>query len=315
MTPSLVQVGAALALAALASAVQAAPVYALAGNNGTLVRFDTATPGTVTSVGALSGATTALDGLDFRPADGMLYGYNAATSGIYRVDPNTGVTTLFSTSSAPVSTSALGIDFNPVADRLRVVTANDENRRINVANGVALSDGTLAYAAGDANTGVNPNVVEAAYTNNDNNPATGTTLFYIDDVLNILVSTANPNAGLLNTVGALGVDTDQFLGFDIFTDLGGLNQAFASLQVGGVQGLYSINLGTGAATLLGAIGMNRLHGLAVAPALVPVPEPGSLALVAVAGLAVMTLRRRRGAMAQPNDLLDTAGAARPGIRR
>ena len=182
-------------------------------------------------------------------------------------------------------------------------TASDENRRINVANGVALSDGTLAYAAGDANADVNPNVVEAAYTNNDNNPATGTTLFYIDDVLNILVSTANPNAGLLNTVGALGVDTDQFLGFDIFTDLGGLNQAFASLQVGGVQGLYSINLGTGAATLLGVIGMNRLHGLAVAPALVPVPEPGSLALVAVAGLAVMTLRRRRGAMAQPDVLL------------
>ena len=297
MTPSLVQVGAALALAALASAVQAAPVYALASNNGTLVRFDTATPGTVTSVGALSGATTALDGLDFRPADGMLYGYNAATSGIYRVDPNTGMTTLVSTSSAPVSTSALGIDFNPVADRLRVVTANDENRRINVANGAAQSDGMLAYAAGDANAGVNPNVVEAAYTNNDNNPATGTTLFYIDDVLDILVSTANPNAGVLNTVGALGVNTDQFLGFDIFTDLGGLNQAFASLQVGGVQGLYSINLGTGAATLLGVIGMNRLHGLAVAPALVPVPEPGSLALVAVAGLAVMALRRRRGAMA------------------
>ena len=104
-------------------------------------------------------------------------------------------------------------------------TASDENRRINIANGVALSDGTLAYAAGDANAGVNPNVVEAADTNNDNNPATA------------LVSTANPNAGLLNTVGALGVDTDQFLGFDIFTDLGGLNQAFASLRVGGVQGL------------------------------------------------------------------------------
>ena len=170
-------------------------------------------------------------------------------------------------------------------------TASDENRRINIANGVALSDGTLAYAAGDANAGVNPNVVEAAYTNNDSNPATA------------LVSIANPNAGLLNTVGALGVDTDQFLGFDIFTDLGGLNQAFASLRVGGVQRLYSINLGTGAATLLGAIGIDRLHGLAIATAIATVPEPGSLALVAVAGLAVMTLRRRRGPMAQPEALL------------
>ena len=273
MTPSLVQVGAALALAALASAVQAAPVYALASNNGTLVRFDTATPGTVTSVGALSGATTALDGLDFRPADGMLYGYNAATSGIYRVDPNTGMTTLVSTSSAPVSTSALGIDFNPVADRLRVVTANDENRRINVANGAAQSDGMLAYAAGDANAGVNPNVVEAAYTNNDNNPNTGTSLFYIDYGLDTLVKTANPNGGALETVGALGVNTSDMTGFDIFTDISGNNTGYALLTSGGSPSLYTVNLLTGAATSLGAVGATRPFSLAIAQ---PVPEPGTI---------------------------------------
>jgi len=81
--------------------------------------------------------------------------------------------------------------------------------------------------------------------------------------------------------------------------LGGLNQAFTSLRVGSAQGLYSINLGTGAATLLGAIGMDSLRGLAIAT----VPEPGSLALVAVAGLAFMTQRRRRGAVARLEAIL------------
>ena len=286
-------------IAALAPSAHAAPVYALANGSGTLVRFDTAMPGSVTSIGALSGATTSLDGLDFRPADGLLYGYSAATAGVYRVDRNTGVTTLVSTSSAPVGRSAVGIDFNPAADRLRVVTADGENRRINIATGMTFSDGTLAYAASDINANAKPRVVEAAYTNNDNNPATLTTLFYIDNQLDILVRTSAPNAGVLNFVGALGVDADDFLGFDIFTDTAGLNQAFASLRVGGLQGLYSINLGTGAATLLGAIGMDSLHGLAIAT----VPEPGSLALVAAAGLAVLTLRRRRAVVARPDGAL------------
>ncbi len=33
-----------------------------------------------------------------------------------------------------------------------------------------------------------------------------------------LVSTTNPNADLLSTIGALGVDTNSFVGFDIFTE-------------------------------------------------------------------------------------------------
>ena len=289
MAHPLHKMGALLALTVLASAAQSAAVYALGSNNSTLVRFDTAAPGVVTTVGAIGGATTTLDGIDFRVADGALYGYNAATSGIYRVDTFTGATTLVSTATTAVGRTATGIDFNPAADRLRVVTAADNNLRINVATGATLVDGTLAYAAGDANFGSNPNITEAAYTNTDNTPATGTTLYYIDDLLNVLVTTSNPNGGALSTVGALGLDVDEFLGFDIFTDAGGINNAFASLRVAGAQGLYAINLATGAATLIGAIGMDRLHGLAVAT----VPEPGTLVLTAAASLALIGLRRRK----------------------
>ncbi len=270
------------------TAVHAAAVYALAADGSTLVRFDSATPGSVATVGAVSGATTRLDGLDFRPANGLLYGYSSTTSGIYTVNPATGATALVATSSAPVGAATLGIDFNPVPDRLRVVTDAGDNRRINLAGGAAVTDGALVYAAGDVNAGATPRVADVAYTNNDNNPATGTQLFYIDYVLNTLVTTSNPNAGELSTVGALGVDTDENLGFDILTSAAGVNSAFATLRVGGVQGFYGINLATGAATLVGNLNTGALNGLAVAP----VSEPAPLALVAAAG-AVLLLQRRR----------------------
>ncbi len=270
-----------------AGQAQAAPAYALANNKTTLVRFDTSAPMTVTTVGALSGAAAQLDGIDFRPADGRMYGYQSSTGNIYLVDTGSGATTLVSSSTAPVP-NLMGIDFNPAADRLRVVGAGDENRRINISTGATLIDGMLAYAAGDANAGVNPNIIDAAYTNNDRLPGTGTTLYYLDYLLNSLVTTANPNAGVLNTVGSLGVLVDGFLGFDIFTDAGGSNTAFASLRVGGNQGLYNINLATGAASLVGGLGMDALNGLAVAT----VPEPGSLALLAVGGFGMLALRRR-----------------------
>ena len=108
----------------------------------------------------------------------------------------------------------------------------------------------------------------AAYTNPDNDPATGTALYVIDADLNALTLQAPPNNGVLNTVGALGVNTTQLAGFDIATT----NQAYAALKlVGGdrVKGcgnsaLVQIDLNTGATTVVGVIGTpNPIVGLAV----------------------------------------------------
>jgi Domain of unknown function (DUF4394)/PEP-CTERM motif len=284
---------AAIMLGLAASESRAALAYMISGDTESLLRFDTANPGVVSAVGNFSGAVSGLQGLDFRPANGLLYGYADSSNAIVLVDPTNAVTTFISTPATGSNSFNLGIDFNPAADRLRLVNVNDQNLRINVDTGVTIVDGTLAYGAGDPNFGVNPQINEAAYTNNDSNPGTGTQLFYIDIGTDTLVTTTNPNAGALATVGSLGVNTDLLTGFDIFTDpFTGVNRAFAVMRVGGVSTFYSVDLATGAATSLGAFGINNTFGLAIQPA-AAVPEPGTALAGLIALGACGAARRRR----------------------
>lgn len=273
-----------------ASAIQA---YAIEDFNN-LVIFDTATPSTASTI-AFSGATTRLDGLDFRPANGLLYGYDQSSNQLVTVNPLTAVTTLVSNPSTASSSSELGIDFNPVSDRLRVVNEDDQNLRINVETGATTVDTPLAYQPADPNFGINPLINEVAYTNADNDPITSTTLYYLDHGLDILATTTNPNGGAVATVGTLGVNTTGYTGFDIFTDAGGMNTAYAILSNSdNSPSLYTISLGTGAATLVGQLGdgsIREVYALALAPV---VPEPSTLLTwAAMATLAGEAMRRRR----------------------
>jgi hypothetical protein len=99
-------------------------------------------------------------------------------------------------------------------------------------------------------------ITGAAYTNNDlNQPATGTTLFDVDTVLDQVVIQSPPGNGILVATGKLGIDVGPQAGFDIYTRLAsGVaagNRAFASFVVNGAAGFYRINLLTGKATRLG----------------------------------------------------------------
>ena len=167
---------------------------------------------------------------------------------------------------------AAGVDFNPAVDRLRVVTNTGQNLRINpLTGGLAGTDTPIAYAAGDAGAGLAPRIAGAAYTNNT--PGTATTTLYVIDTNRGVLATqgsvggtpVSPNSGQLFTVGSLGVTTNDTVGFDIARD----GTVLASLSpVGtGITRLYSVNLATGAATLIGTVGAgNRAYlGLAIAP--------------------------------------------------
>jgi hypothetical protein len=145
---------------------------------------------------------------------------------------------------------------------LRVVGDAEQNLRLNPATGaVAATDTALAYAGTDVNAAANPNVAGSAYTNNFAG-ATATSLFGIDSALDVLTLQNPPNNGTLNTIGALGVDSSSVAGFDIGSATG---TPYAALTAGGVSNLYGINLVSGAATLIGAVGGGaQLRGLAAA---------------------------------------------------
>lgn len=174
------------------------------------------------------------------------------------------VATLVSTLSQPFEGGTIsGFDFNPVPDRLRLVGDNDQNFRINVDTGEVTVDGMLAFADGDKNSGVNPNITASAYINSFAG-ATTTQLFNIDTLLNTLVLQNPPNNGTLVTIGELGVDFDTLGGFDILSSPDGTNAAFAVSD----SILYAINLETGAATKLAMLDPEQgsnLQGLTILP--------------------------------------------------
>jgi hypothetical protein len=199
-----------------------------------------------------------LQGIDFRPADGQLYGVTD-TDNVYVINPRNGRAKLVSKLSSSFNGGfQSGFDFNPVPDRLRIVGSNDQNFRTNVDNGQVNVDKPVAYAAGDANTGTDPNITAIAYTNSVAGAKT-TQLFGIDYDLDVLVLQDPPNDGNLKTVGKLGVNFGPLGGFDIFTDAQGKNTAFA---ISGST-LYTIDLSTGAAQKVTEIPRGSFIGLAV----------------------------------------------------
>ena len=111
-----------------ASSSQAVAVFGInptAGPNGSLVQFDSATPGAVATIGTLS---QPLVDIDFFPANGLLYGITS-TGDTYTVNLLTAALT-FRFSPLTAITGLTDLDFNPVADRMRLFGNTDQNYRM-----------------------------------------------------------------------------------------------------------------------------------------------------------------------------------------
>ena len=229
-------------------------------DSGRLVRFRADSPGKSKDIGyvyGLVGNDTALIGIDFRPQDMKLYGVGNG-GGVYTIDTATGAANLVNSLTVTLSGTYFGVDFNPAADRLRIVSDTGQNLAHNVNDGgVTATNSTLTYTAPPATPVPATGITAAAYTNNDvDQPDTATTLFDLDTDMDQVVIQSPPGAGILVATGKLGVDAGAAAGFDIYSDLAGgvtvANHAFASLPVNGKYRFYHINLTTGQATSFGA---------------------------------------------------------------
>lgn len=230
-----------------------APVVLGLGDDGRLHSFKPGTPNTIdasVAIGGLNAGETLL-GIDVRPKDGLLYGITSAAR-IVTIDPATGVATAKATLAADATDTTLpyaglvgaafAVDFNPVADRLRVIGDGGQNLRINVDTGATTTDGAINRA------GAMPMVTAGAYTNSYAG-ATATTLYDIDGASASLAMQNPPNDGVLANVGALGVAAMGDNGMDIAGGANGLVLAALRTAVNGPSSLYRIDLATGAATL------------------------------------------------------------------
>jgi uncharacterized protein DUF4394 len=229
---------------------RAETVIALTSGNR-LLFFDSATPGTVTKTITITTFNNdALKAIDFRPATGNLYALGGSGR-FYILNLTTGAASVPPAVPVGLAGTSFDFDFNPTVDLIRETTDADSNVRFNPDDGtIVQQDTALNYAVGDAHSGANPNIVGSAYTNNFVG-AGATVLYDIDSNFDSLAIQNPPNTGILNTVGPLGVNTSDQVGFDISQ---GTGVAYASFTASGTAGLYTINLANGAATLVGTIG-------------------------------------------------------------
>jgi hypothetical protein len=291
MNMGFVRATVAVALVASAASASAERLFGLTTDNR-IVSFNSNNAEAVISSRAITGvqAGDTLLGIDVRPA--TLSFWSVAQSGnVYELLPMGGkyVATLKSTLSVMPSGSSFGIDFNPVPDRLRMVSNTGQNLRINVDTGVTILDGTVSSTTGAVN------LIGAAYTNSFAG-TTSTMLYAIDTVGDTLLRSTNPNAGTytnLNLMGeafqplGLSFTNANMVGFDISA-----NDSMAYLTIDSL--LWRVDLGTGRATSLGLVGAGPLRGLTARGFMAAVPEPASWAMmIAGFGMVGAIARRRR----------------------
>lgn len=224
-------------------------------DDGQLASFESRSPGRTTKLAFVSGLVgndTSLVGIDFRVQDELLYGVGNG-GGVYTIDPTSGQANLITELTVDLSGQFFGVDFNPAADALRVVSDNGQNLRHPFSGPTKFEtvvDGRLTYPA----TSTTPETIAkgitgVAYTNNDLDATTSTTLFGLDTKLDQIVIQSPANAGLVQPTGSLGVNTDAQTGFDNYSEIsGGVTQfirGFATLQVSGGYSFYEIELLTG----------------------------------------------------------------------
>jgi hypothetical protein len=234
-------------------------LYATTDKN-LLLKFNARNPDRIRDIQVLTGLPTGvtLKGIDFRPATGDLYGVGS-DSVVYRLNPKTGIAVAEAPTFAPaLRGTSFGVDFNPTVDKIRAVSDDRQNLRLNV------DEGTVLSMDKDLNPGM-PQVVGAGYTNSSFSATrpTSTSLYVVDAASDTVFKQNPPNDGTLTEGKWLGIDVGLNANFDI---AGGDNMGFLS-NSSPRRGttLYTVDVLTGTTKSLGRIGGGKrlvLTGLA-----------------------------------------------------
>jgi len=250
-------------------------VYGVSDQLGELVSFDSATPGNLLSAHALTGMVSGeqIRGID--QIGGTLYGLGDQNH-LYTINPNTGSVTMVGSGFTPVL-NGVDFGFNAGTSQLYVSSDLGQNLTINPATGTA--------TAGPNYSGATSSLDSLAYNYVNGN-------FYAVSASTQDLYLVNPTTGAVTLIGATGVAFVDRIGLDIS---GATDIAYFSGTVSGQTEFFTVNLATGAMTLVGDVGTpgefsSGLDSIAVAGT---VPEPGTVALLAVGGLLFGLLRRKK----------------------
>lgn len=254
--------------------------------DGQLIRFNAGQPRRLQASVPVKGLMVgdSLVGIDFRVAKGVLFAVGR-TGQIYTLNPATGQLNPVGIGNPPVALhgARFGVDFNPAADRIRVVSDAGQNLRFHPDTGAQIdfdpktpgsqADPELTFAPDDAQRGSPPQLVSAGYTYNTKDEKI-TTNFALDARQGTLVTQGSregvkpaesPNLGVLRTVGLLGTGPMVDAAFDI-SDV--RNTALAAIRTPQQKQtrLYTVDLSTGAARFVGTVGTGQaLVGMAIEP--------------------------------------------------
>lgn len=224
-----------------------------------LLLFSDKTPGKTKTV-AITGVEGKLLGIDVRPADGKLYALGHDGT-LYTVDTASGAATRKSKLSVALDAiDHLVVDFNPQADRLRVIASSGQNLRVNVDTGQTVVDGKLSYRPQDRNAGKPIGVYAGAYINSYAG-TTQTQLFDIDSLNGTYVVQDPPNDGVLRTVAATGTKPGTIIdSIDIYTDAKDEYAGFAVSE----NRLHRFDVATGKVGKGSTIGTGKINVIDIA---------------------------------------------------
>jgi hypothetical protein len=258
-------------------------IYAVDQFNN-LFNFWSDAPGSIINQYSINGVQNAeeIRGIDYW--NGTIYGMGSFGD-LYTLNPNNGLATMVGPGFGVTPNGAtFGVD-NGLAG-FQVVSGNGQNLRVSRGTGVATVLPSLSYAAGDPFAGQLPRVDALAYDS-----ASG--IWYAEDTLKNTLATFNPATGVLHTIGPNGIDAARINGLDMSDSTGIMYMGTPAASSDPQANLYTINPGTGFALLVGQIGNPGDDILVRGLTVVPIPEPSSVALLALGALGLLFARRRQ----------------------